>query len=118
VFIYYKQSPACPKSGIYVVVKATGEPYYDDTVVPEWADAFPEEVYPHRIPTRPFYRFKRPVTLADLRQMGIRRLIDGRVVNTLPHLIRTLVPISRNDGNRILNELLRRNPGVPRRPDC
>ena len=110
IFIYYKQTPACPNSGIYVVVEATDEPYYDDTVIPEWADAFPEEVYPHRIPTRPLYRCRYCVTLKDLKQLGITSLISGKPIG-IPHLRRTLVPISRSDGDKILKELLKKNRG-------
>lgn len=108
IFIYYKRTDSCPNPGIYVVVRAADKPYYDETVVSEWADAFPEEIYPHRIPTEPLFRFKVPLSLNDIRRLGVVSLITRAPIQTFD-LRRTLIPITRQDGDKILNELLRRN---------
>lgn len=112
VFVYYKRTAACPNSGIYVVVRAVDKPYYDETVISEWTDAFPEEIYPHRISTEPLYRFKAPLSLNDIRKLGVASLITRAPIQTLD-LRRTLIPITKQDGDKMLNELLRRNSEMP-----
>jgi len=121
IFIHYIGSDALRRSGrkpgIYVVVEARDKPYYDDSIIPEWADAFirRNEVYPHRIPTRPLHslpcsrhRFRKGLRFKEW-QRGTRHLIYGREVS-VKDIHRTLIPISRSDGNKLLNMLLRKNP--------
>lgn len=102
VFMYYKGE------GIQKIVEATSEPYYEEAVIADWEDAYPERVYPHRFKTRRIAKFQNPVRCSELESMGIKRR-DTEVPFYRGHLQGNLVPIREEDAEKIEMKLRQRN---------
>ncbi|RLI81966.1 hypothetical protein DRP04_05010 [Archaeoglobales archaeon] len=96
IFIYYINH------GIAKIVKAIGQPFISEEIIKEWEDGYiiKGEKYPNRVFTKLIAKYKNPVTLEELVELGVRRMDTGKVICTA-HLRHSVVPISDADGDAI-----------------
>ncbi len=107
IFIYYMNY------GITKIVKAVGQPFISEEIIKEWEDGYviKREKYPNRVHTELIAKYKNPVTLKELVELGVRRVDTEKVICTA-HLRHSVVPISDADGDAIENLLKEKNKNV------